>query len=165
MEFFKASIIPGEVLVQLIAFIIVFWTLKLLAWKPILGALEARRQRIKGDFDKIEAARKDIESLKAQYSASLQKIEDEARAKLQEAVEEGRKISRDIQEKARAEAQASFEKAKDNLALEAAKARITLRREIADLAIHVSERLLHEKLTETKQQEKIMEMIEELEKT
>ena len=33
MEFFKANIIPGEVFVQLIAFIIVFWTLKLLAWR------------------------------------------------------------------------------------------------------------------------------------
>ena len=165
MEFFKANIIPGEVLVQIIAFLIVFWTLKALAWKPILGALEARRLRIKDDFDKIEAARKEIEALKIQYSASLQKIEDEARAKLLAAVEEGRLIARDIQEKARAEAQASFEKAKENLALETAKAHITLRREIADLAINVSEKVLHEKLSDAKQQEKIMELIEELEKT
>lgn len=165
MEFFKANIIPGEVLVQIIAFLIVFWTLKLLAWKPILNALEARRQKIKGDFDKIEGARKEIEALKTQYSASLQKIEDEARAKLLAAVEEGRRIAKDIQEKARAEAQASFEKAKENLALETAKARITLRREIADLAISVSEKVLSEKLSDAKQQEKIMELIEEFEKT
>ncbi|MBI3313574.1 MAG: F0F1 ATP synthase subunit B [Candidatus Omnitrophica bacterium] len=165
MEFFKANIIPAEVLVQMIAFIIVFWTLKLLAWKPILGSLEARRQKIKSEFDKIEHARKEIEALKAQYAASIQKIEDEARAKMLESVEEGRKIAKEIQEKARAESQASFEKAKDNLAIETAKARITLRREIADLAVSVSEKVLREKLTEAKQQEKIMGLIEELEKT
>ena len=165
MEFFKANIIPGEVLVQLIAFLIVFFTLKSLAWKPILGALEARRKRIQDDFDKIEHARKEIEGLKARYASSFQKIEDEARAKLQEAVEEGRRIAKDIQEKARAESQASFEKAKDNLALEAAKARLTLRREIADLAISVSEKVLSEKLSDSKQQEKIMSLIEEFEKS
>ncbi|MBI3312602.1 MAG: F0F1 ATP synthase subunit B, partial [Candidatus Omnitrophica bacterium] len=75
------------------------------------------------------------------------------------------KIAKEIQEKARAESQASFEKAKDNLAIETAKARITLRREIADLAVSVSEKVLREKLTEAKQQEKIMGLIEELEKT
>ena len=165
MEFFKANIIPGEVFVQLLAFIIVFWTLKLLAWKPILSALDARRRRIESEFQRIEAARKEIENLKAEYSQHLQKIDDQARGKLQEALEEGRRIAREIQEKARAESQTSFEKAKENLALEVAKARVALRREIADLTILVTEKVIHEKLNDAKQQEKILELIEELEKS
>ena len=165
MEFFKANIIPGEVLVQLIAFLIVFFTLKALAWKPLLKALELRRERIQDQFNQIEAAKKDIEKLKAEYGAHLQKIDDEARGKIQEAVEEGRRIARDMQEKARAESQSSFEKAKENLNLEVAKAKITLRREIADLAILVSEKVIRERLSDAKQQEKILELIEELEKS
>ena len=131
MEFFKATIIPGEVFVQLIAFIIVFWTLKKLAWKPLLSALASRREKIQSDFERIEAAKKEIEELKTKYTAHLQKIEDEARGKIQEAVEEGRRIGREIQEKARADAQTTFDQAKENLALEAAKARLQLRHEIA----------------------------------
>ena len=164
MEFFKENIIPGEVLVQLLAFLIVFFVLRALAWKPIMAALESRREKIRSDFEKIEAAKAEIEKLKADYERHLQQIEDQARAKLQETVEEGRKVARAIQEKARAESQASFEKAKENLALEIAKSRLELRRELADLTIQVAEKVIGEKMTEAKQQEKIMAMIDELEK-
>lgn len=166
MEFFKANIIPGEVFVQLVAFLIVFFTLKKMAWKPILSALEMRRERIQRDFTTIETAKKEIEALKAQYAAHLQKIEDEARGKIQEAVEEGRRIAREIQEKARAESQATFEKSKENLVLEITKARLELRREIADLAVDTSERILKEKMSvDQNQNAKILDIIQELEKS
>ncbi len=165
MEFFKANIQLGEVLVQLIAFVIVFWTLKLMAWKPLLRSLELRREKIRSEFEKIDHARKEIEALKAEYQAHLQKIEDEARSKIQLAVEEGRKIAREIQDKARTESQAAFDKAKENLDLETAKARLSLRREIADLAINISERVLGERLRDDKNQnEKVLELLTELEK-
>lgn len=165
MEFFKANIIPSEVIVQLIAFLLVFFALRKMAWKPVLDSLEARRSKIKSEFESIEAARKEIEALKAQYAASLQKIEDQARAKLQEAIDEGRRISREIQDAARLESQATYEKAKENLALEVAKARVSLRHDIAGLALDASEKVLKEKMSDDKkQQEKIMSIIEEMEK-
>ncbi len=114
MEFFQENIKLGEVVVQLIAFIIVFWTLKLKAWKPLLDSLQARQDKIQAEFDKIEKAAGDVELLKKEYALKLQKIEDEARDKIQEAVEESRRISKEIQDKAREEAQASFEKSKEH---------------------------------------------------
>lgn len=165
MEFFQTNIIPAEVVVQILAFLIVFFTLRKLAWKPVLDSLEARRAKIRGEFESIEAAKKEIEALKAEYAASLQKIEDQARAKLQEAIDEGRRISREIQEKARLESQATFEKAKENLAIEVAKARISLRRDIAEIALDASEKVLREKMSDDKkQQEKILSIIEDMEK-
>ncbi len=166
MEFFAANIHLSEVVVQLVAFAVVFLTLKSLAWKPILHSLESRRAKIQSELDHIDSSKKEIERLKNEYTAHLQKIEDEARAKIQEAVEEGRRIAKEIQDKARSESQATFDKAKENLELEAAKARISLRREIADLAINTSERILSEKLASDRaQQIKALEIIEELEKT
>ena len=79
MEFFQANIKFHEVLVQLIAFVIVFLALKKLAWKPILDGLEARRARIQSDFDKIDAAKKEIESLRAKYDSHLKKLDEESR--------------------------------------------------------------------------------------
>ncbi len=166
MEFFKANIHLGEVFVQLIAFIIVFLTLKGMAWKPILRGMELRRARIQQEFESIESAKKGLESMKAEYTALLQKIEDEARAKIQEAVNDGRRISKELQDKARAESQVVFEKAKENLELEIAKARIALRQEIANLTINASERILNERMSSDKvQQAKILEIIQDLEKT
>lgn len=159
MEFFKANLIPAEIVVQLLAFMIVFFTLRKLAWKPILDSLEARRAKIRHEFDSIEAARREIETLKADYAARLAKIEEEARAKVQDAVEEGRRISRDIQEKARTEAQGVFEKMQQNLDLEIAKAKLVLKKNVVDLSLQVAEKVLAERLNDSKQQEKIEEII------
>lgn len=159
MEFFKANLIPAEIIVQLLAFMIVFFTLRKLAWKPILDSLEARRAKIRQEFESIEAARREIEALKADYAARLAKIEEEARSKVQEAVEEGRKISRDIQEKARAEAQATFEKMQQNLDIEITKAKLILKKSVVELSLQVAEKVLDEHLTDAKQQEKIEKII------
>ena len=48
MDFIKENIIPAEVVVQLLAFLIVFFTLKALAWKPLQKSLEQRREKIRG---------------------------------------------------------------------------------------------------------------------
>lgn len=166
MEFFQANIKLAEVLVQLIAFVIVFLALRKMAWGPMQQSLESRRAKIQGEFDKIEAARKEIEAMKTEYTGRLQKIEDEARAKIQQAIDEGRNIAKEIQEKARTESQNTFDKAKQNLDLEIAKARVALKQEIADLAINTSERVLNEKMSNDRaQQAKILEIIGDLEKT
>jgi len=159
MEFFQANLIPAEIIVQLLAFLIVLFTLRKLAWKPILDSLEARRAKIRHEFESIEAARREIEALKADYAARLAKIEEEARSKVQDAVEEGRKLSRDIQEKARADAQAVFEKMQQNLDLEIAKAKLVLKKSVVELSLQVAEKVLDEHLTDTKQHEKIEKII------
>ncbi len=163
MDFFKQNIIPAEVVVQLLAFLIVFLTLKKLAWGPIQKALESRREKIREDFEKLDSAKKQTEALHANYVNRLQKIEEEARLKMQESLDEGRRLARDIQEKARSEAQAMFDKTKQNLDLEVAKARLDLKQTIARISVQVAERILGETLTEAKQQEKILGMIDEIE--
>ncbi|MBI3316868.1 MAG: F0F1 ATP synthase subunit B [Candidatus Omnitrophica bacterium] len=165
MEFFAKNIIPGEVLVQLIAFLIVFFSLKAFAWKPLQASLASRREKIRSDLQEIEEAKREIERLRQEYGEHLQKIEDEARAKLQQAVHEGREIARQIQDKAREESQAAFAKAKENLDLEVAKARITLRREIGDLALRVSEKVIRERLDANREQDKVLEILDQLENT
>lgn len=166
MEFFQENIIPAELIVQIIAFILVFLFMRKFAWGPLQKTMESRRENIRGQLAEVEQAKKDIESLKAEYASRLQTIEDTARAKLQEALEEGRRISHEIQEKARQESNAAFEKGKENLAMETAKARTELRREIANLAVEVAERVLEEKFSDDKKQsDKILEIIQDLEKS
>ena len=165
MDYFKQNIIPGEVLVQLCAFLTVFFLLRSMAWKKIQAGLAARRNKIQDDFAKIEKAHKEIESLKLDYETRFAKIEDEARAKLNSAIEEGRKIAKDIQDKARAEAQASFDKSKENLEMEIEKAKITLRKEVADLALKVAEKVVEEKMTDEAYQAKALKLVDQLEKS
>ncbi len=164
MEFFQENIHLSEVVVQLIAFLIVFFTLKKFAWKPLLAIIKARRERFESEWDGIEKTKQEVASLRKDYQAHLQKIDEEARAKMQEAVQEGRRLAREIQERARLESQDSFDKAKASLELEVEKARVTLRQEIAGLSIRVAEKILTEKMESGQQEKKALEILGELEK-
>lgn len=164
MEYFQENIRLAEVGVQLVAFLIVFFTLRKFAWKPLLSIIRSRRERFESEWQGIEKTKQDVAALQKDYQAHLQKIEDEARARMQEAIQEGRRLAREIQEKARLESQASFEKAKDNIELEIQKARLTMRQEVAELSIQVAEKLLTEKMSDALQEKKALEILGELEK-
>ncbi len=165
MEYFQENIHLGEVLVQMIAFLIVFFTIKKFAWKPLLSIMKARRERFESEWGGIEKTKQDVAALQKDYQSHLQKIEEEARAKMQEAILEGRQLAREIQEKARLESQASFEKAKANIELEVQKAKISLREEVANLSIRVAEKILTEKMDSASQEKKALEILGELERT
>ena len=164
MEFFRENVHLTEVLVQLIAFLIVFFTLKKFAWKPLLAIIKARREKFEDEWNGIEKTKQNVATLEKDYKTHLQKIEEEARAKMQEAIQEGRRLAREIQEKARLESQTAFEKAKDNIELEVQKARLTMRQEIAGLSIQVAEKILTEKMDPSQQEKKALEILGELEK-
>ncbi len=157
------SLSLAEIITQAFGFLLLVFVLKRVFWKPVLASLEARRSGIEGSFRKIEESKKEIERLRADYEARLQKIEEEARTKLQAAIDEGRHIGHEIQEKAREEAKQALARTKEDLTLEVAKARMQLRREIADLTLRATEKLLREEMTDAKHREKILDMIEELE--
>ncbi len=152
-----------EILTQALGFLLLLFVMKRIFWKPLLAMLEGRRSRIEQAFQQIESSKKEIDSLRADYEKRIERIEEEARAKLQSAIDEGRKIGREIQEKAREEAKDALTRSKENLSLEVAKARVELRKEIAELTLRATEKLLHEQMSGDKQREKILEMIEELE--
>ena len=164
MDFFQENIRLGEVAVQLLAFVIVFYFLKKFAWQPILHVIKSRRERFEHEWTDIEKMKAEVAKLEKDYQAHLKKIEEEARVKMQEAVQEGRGIAREIQEKARAESQASYEKAKAHIELELEKSRLELRREIAKLSVQVAEKVIREKMDAPQQEKKALEMLEELEK-
>ena len=153
-----------EILTQAGAFVLLVFILKKMAWKPLLQMLEDRRHKIEASFDHIEKTKAEVETLKRDYENSRARIEEEARAKLQEAIDEGKKVSKEIQETARKESRIILTKAKEDIRLEVAKAKVTLRDEIADLTLGATERLLQEKLDDTKDKEMVLDFIENLEK-
>ena len=60
MEFFQENIHLPEVLVQLIAFLIVFFTLKKFAWKTLLAIIKARRERFEDEWIGIEKTKQSV---------------------------------------------------------------------------------------------------------
>ena len=135
-----------QILSQSLSFVLLLWVLRRFAWKPLLGVLDARRATIEQDLRHAAQQKADVERLSAQLTQRLAAIDEEARAKIQQAVLEGRRIGMEIQEDARAQAQGILAKSREAIELELAKAKVSLRDEMADMAMETVERLLKHKL-------------------
>ncbi len=165
MEYFQENINLKEVLVQIVAFITVFWILKLLAWNKILGLLEERRKKIQSGLDKIDTTQKSVDNLRAEYEQRLRDFEQETRKRLQDTILDGKRISREIQEEARRQARAILEKSKEDIELEIRKSRETLKNQIADLTLAATERLLQKKMDPEHDRVLVEEFIRQIGKT
>src|SRR5947199_59849 len=88
----------SQILSQIIAFLITLWILKKFAWKPLMGVMDERRNKIKSEFDYIENQKTEVKKLADEYEERLANADAKARIKIQEAIDEGRKISQEIQD-------------------------------------------------------------------
>lgn len=151
-------------LTHAIGFLITLWILKKFAWRPLLAVMEERRQKIIGEFKKIEDDRADVQQLAAQYEAKLKEIDAERRAKLVEAVNEGKALAEEIKSTAHAEARQITERAKGEIQQDIAKARVQLKNDMVSLTVAAAEKIIHEELDDEKHRRLIGEYIDKLEK-
>ena len=145
-----------EVFVQIAGFAVVFFILKKLAWKNLLGMIDQRREKIESDFKGIEDQKQSLAQLEKDYRARLDNIEQEARVKIQEAANVGIALARDIQDKARQDSQKMIERAHAEITQDIAKARISMRGELVELSGMITEKIIREKL-DAKEHEKLVD--------
>ncbi len=153
----------GQIVTQIIGFLLVLWLLKRFAWKPLLSMLDQRRSRIKSEFADIEDRKGEMGKLVREYEAKLKEIESLTRVKLQEAAKEGQQMAAEIKENARKEASAMISRAKEELQREVDKAKVELKDEIITMTLRATERMIAEKLDEEKHKGLISDFIDELE--
>ena len=160
----EALKVLSQILTQLAAFLIFLWIMKRYAWRPILRLLDERREKIAGEFERIEAVKAEIERLRREYEGRLRTIEQEARERIQEAVGEGRRVAQEIRERAHADARAITTKAKENVQLEIEKGRLQLKEDIIRMTMAALERLLREQMTREQHDRLITEFTENVQK-
>ena len=61
----------GQIIAQIVAFLVTLWILQRYAWNPLLKLMDERRANIRGEFEQIEAAKKEIETLRASYEQKI----------------------------------------------------------------------------------------------
>jgi len=154
----------AQIITHAVGFIIFVWLLKRFAWGPLLGLMEERRNKIKGEFDEIDRQKSEVAQVTAEYEAKMKEIDAERRAKLVEAVDEGKKMAAEIKSKAQDEARALHEKAKDDLQRDVDKAKVQLRDVMVAMTMTAAQKVIHEKLDDAKHRELIGRFIDELER-
>ncbi len=151
-----------QVLTQILGFLLMVWILRRYAWGPLLGVLEARRERIAGEFKEADRLKGEAHELKARFEQELRGIEAQARQRLQEAVVEGQKVAAEIKLQAQAEAQRRLERAQDEIAREAEKAKELLKQRIIGLSLKSAEKILRQKLDDATHRRLAAEFIDEV---
>jgi len=149
---------------HVIAFVIVLWILRRFAWGPVLGFLEARREKIAAEFSEIDHQRAEVATLKAEYEDHLRNIESEARARVQEAVAEGNAAADRIKERAQEERQQRLARAEEEVKLLEEASAENLRRNTVDLALRAAEKAVQERLDDEKHREMMTRFLDDLER-
>lgn len=157
------EIIDFSILItQILGFLIVLWVLRKVAWGPVLGKLEERRQKIAGDVASAETLRREAEELKAKYESELREIEAQARERIQLAVSEGQKVAEEIRAEARGEADRLRAKVQADIQSEYDKARAALKEDVVKLALGAAERLVSAEMDENRQRKLVEDFLSEV---
>ena len=147
----------GLVFWTTLIFLMFFLILKRFAWKPILGAVKARDEMIKGSLASAEKARKEMTKLQSDNEAILKKAREEREGILKEARDVRDKLIAEAKGKAGEEAARLVEKAKAGIEKEKAMALSEIREQVTTLSVEIASKLLGEKLKRTGEQEKLID--------
>lgn len=144
---------------MLVMFGIVLWILKKFAWHPILNALKKRELSIQEALTSADTAKKEMIKLKADNEL----IMAEARAEKEKIVQEAKllrdKLINEAKTEAVDEAKKILQSARRDIENEKVSAIIDLKNQVAELSVEIAEKILREKLADTKEQRTMIDRL------
>lgn len=153
----------GQIVSQILAFSIMLWLMKRYAWKPLLNVMEERRQKIKSEFDYIDAQKNEVKALIDEYQKKLDDVDAQGKVMIQKAISEGRELAKGIQKEAHENSENIVKKAQEEINIQIAKAKVQLKAELVDMIIGVSEKVIKEDLNNEKQKKLVSSFIDKAE--
>ena len=151
-----------QVLTQIVGFLLMVWILRKFAWGRVIDMLEARRQKIAGEFAEADRRKAEADQTRTKYEQELRDIEAQKRTKLQEGVAEGQRVAAEIWAQAQKEAADRLSRAQDEIAREREKAKEIVKEQIIRIAMRSAEKILREKLDDAHQRKLVAEFIDEV---
>jgi F-type H+-transporting ATPase subunit b len=138
----------GYLISQIVNFVLLLIILRMFLYKPIVGMLDRRREKIKTDLQEAEQARSQAETAKQEYEKQLEEAREERRSILAQATEQAEKMREEILTKARAEAQELVTKTQDEMEYQRRQALLGAQDQMVDLAIAAAAKVVGESLDE-----------------
>jgi len=148
---------PGTIIWTSITFIILLVLLRLFAWPAILGGIKDREESIDNALKSAEKAKEDMSRLQADNEKILREARHERDMLMKEAKEVKEKIIAEAKEKAAEESDKMIESTKQLIENEKAAAVNEIKETIATLAVEVAEKVLRQKLSDSKEQKDLID--------
>ena len=138
--------INATLIAQILYFLVLVFVLAKFAYKPLLGMMEERKNKIASDLETAEQAKKDAEAVKAEYAAKLADARQEAQA----IIDNARKTAQAAHDKIMADTkveQEQYEAAqKEIIATEKKKAMDEVRAQVISLSMIAAGKIVEQKL-------------------
>ncbi len=153
------SVSYGTVFWATVAFLVVAFLLKKMAWGPILKSLEERSQGIENALNEAERARQEMSKLQAGNEQLLREARDERDRILVEAKALKDSIVSEARSKATEESTRIIEAARVEIDNQKKAAITELKNQVASLSVDIAEKLTREKLSDSEKQKALNESL------
>ena len=142
----------GYLLIQIIAFVVIYVLLTRFVFDPLIAVLRDRRTRIQRGLEDAEKAANARMNAEAEAEKVLQQARSEAQGLIDEARGRGEEVAQQVQQDARAEAENIRSDARQAAQAERDVQLAGLRGQVAAISIAVAQQLIGASLNETQQQ-------------
>lgn len=146
-------------LATLVVFIALVTLLRVVAWDPIVKALESREEGITGNIAAAEAKHEDAKRLLAEHEAKLAAAASEVKSMLEEAHRDAAATKASIIAEAQAAAEAERKRAVRDVELARDDAMKSLAEQSANLAVDLAGKIVKKEISSDRQSEMIREAI------
>lgn len=147
----------GLTIWMLVTFVILMTLLKKFAWKPILGAISERENKIESALSAAQKAKEEMKELNAKND-ELRKIAlAERDALMKEAREIKAQMIKEAKETANLEAENILLNARETIEQEKASAVSEIKNQVATLSIDIAEKLTKETLSSDEKQKALVD--------
>jgi F-type H+-transporting ATPase subunit b len=153
---------PGLIIWTWLTFIVVAILLRKFAWGPLLAAVEGREKSIANAIESAKRERAEAEKLLAEQKTAVAAARQEAADAVRKTQADLEKFREELMAKARKEAESLKADAQRAIGEERAKAIADIRGEAVSLSIAIAEKLIGERLDDTKHQALAQQFVQEL---
>jgi len=152
---------PGLLLWTLLAFLIVFFILKKMAWPAILKGLKDREQGIADAMATAERVKAEMAALKNENEAFMAQAREDRGIMIMEAREQTVKMIGEAKEKAKSEYDRIVADAQSAITQQKNAALTDVKNQVGALVIEVTEKILRRELSNKTEQEKYIKELAE----
>ena len=151
----------GDIVFQLVMFIILLALLKKFAWAPLMGIMQQREDHIANEINAAEKSRAEANKLIEETRAELKQARQEAQTMIENAKKIGEDQKEQIISAARTEAERLKESAKMEIEQQKEQAMSALREQVASLSVLIASKVIEKELTPADQEKLINDYIQE----
>lgn len=151
----------GDVIFQLLVFLVLLALLKKFAWGPLMGIMQQREEHIANEINAAENSRQEAKNLLEEQRNLLKEARTEAHGLIENAKKQGDVQREEIIALARTEAERIKEAAKFEIDQQKEKAVAAIRQQVATLSVLIASKVVEKELTIQDQDKLINEYIQE----